>query len=160
MLEERETKLIDWLTNHRMSDASLKEEVGEIASLDNHGADLATELVEREKDAVLIDFSERELAQINEAFHAMEDGTYGICKVCGERIPYERLAIVPMTDRCTEHAEEKPPLQMVDPPKFATNHDLEDLDLAYDVMDDTGQGSQGDVIDHYKRKIKNEELES
>ncbi len=35
------------------------------------------------------------LAQINQALRAMEDGTYGMCRITGQSIPLKRLKAVP-----------------------------------------------------------------
>jgi YteA family regulatory protein len=61
--------------------------VGELSSYDNHPADDATELYEREKDIALNEHAERELKEIEHALQVIENGTYGICEVCGKPIP-------------------------------------------------------------------------
>jgi len=42
----------------------------------------------------------RELQQIEDALRRMKEGTYGICRRCGEAIPYARLEMIPWTDLC------------------------------------------------------------
>ncbi len=37
----------------------------------------------------------------------MEDGTYGICEVCGKPIPFERLEAIPTTTFCKEHSPDQ-----------------------------------------------------
>jgi len=86
---------------------SLRDSVEELSTVDNHPADLATELFEREKDLSLKVHQEDELAKINAALEKIENGTYGICEVCKEPIPYDRLAAIPYTPFCIEHAEAK-----------------------------------------------------
>lgn len=46
---------------------------------------------------------EEKLARVNEAFSAMEEGTYGVCLVCGEMIERQLLKKYPETNRCQEH---------------------------------------------------------
>ena len=41
-----------------------------------------------------------ELARIDRALEAMDDGEYGVCVVCGKDIPFERLKVEPMTQHC------------------------------------------------------------
>lgn len=79
--------------------------VGELSSYDNHPGDLATEVYERGKDIALNEHAEKELESINKALHAINEGTYGICRECSMDIPYERLLAMPTTDTCVEHAE-------------------------------------------------------
>ncbi|MFD2044328.1 TraR/DksA C4-type zinc finger protein [Ornithinibacillus salinisoli] len=101
----RQNELINHVQDHFGNDRELvKESMSELSSYDNHPADLGTELFEREKDVALNEHAEKELEEINEALHAIEDGTYGICSKCGVDIPIERLEAVPTTDRCVQHA--------------------------------------------------------
>ncbi|MBP3039789.1 TraR/DksA C4-type zinc finger protein [Bacillaceae bacterium Marseille-Q3522] len=84
-----------------------RESVGELSIYDNHPADMATELYEREKDFALEGHFYSELNKINLSLKAINDGTYGICKVCKKAIPYERLLVLPTTLYCKEHSPEQ-----------------------------------------------------
>lgn len=94
-------------TNYNADERSLKNSVDELSSYDNHPADLGTELFEREKDHALEEHALEEIEKINIALQAIEDGTYGFCKVCGKAIPDERLEVVPSTLYCIEHTPER-----------------------------------------------------
>ncbi|MFS0864430.1 TraR/DksA C4-type zinc finger protein [Fredinandcohnia sp. 179-A 10B2 NHS] len=80
------------------------ESVGELSSIDNHPADEATALYEREKDIALNEHIEKELEDIEYALQAIENGTYGKCEKCGKDIPFERLQAIPTTTYCVEHS--------------------------------------------------------
>jgi len=70
--------------------------------------DFAEQAVQMENDAVLAGLSAStaaELAQINRALKHIEDGTYGLCAVCGQEIDERRLAALPHSDRCIRCAE-------------------------------------------------------
>ena len=54
----------------------------------------------REVDAALTAMDADELARIDRALEAMDDGEYGVCVVCGKDIPFERLKVEPMTQHC------------------------------------------------------------
>ncbi len=54
----------------------------------------------REVDGALTAMDADELARIDRALEAMEDGEYGQCEECGCAIPFERLKIEPMTQHC------------------------------------------------------------
>ncbi|WP_274651826.1 TraR/DksA C4-type zinc finger protein [Paenibacillus humicola] len=84
--------------------SSQRDDTGELSAIDNHPGDLATETYDREKDVALLEQEDLRLARIDAALEAMADGSYGICRVCGEPIPYERLAAVPDTVYCVEHS--------------------------------------------------------
>lgn len=84
---------------------SLRDSVDELSTIDNHPADLATELFEREKDMALKAHNDDELAKVDAALEAMDNGTYGVCITCGNEIPYDRLAALPYTLFCIDHAD-------------------------------------------------------
>jgi DnaK suppressor protein len=46
----------------------------------------------------------RELAEIELSLRRMDAGGYGICGVCGDKIPLARLKAIPWTRRCVECA--------------------------------------------------------
>lgn len=43
----------------------------------------------------------KEIAQIKHALHQIDEGTYGICTKCGEKIPKARLKAIPYATNCT-----------------------------------------------------------
>ncbi|WP_238192030.1 TraR/DksA C4-type zinc finger protein [Paenibacillus sp. L3-i20] len=100
--EEIESRL--YHNQHYGKAQSLRDQTGELSPIDNHPGDLATELYEREKDIALLEQEELHLKRIEAALTAMENGTYGTCISCGEKIPYERLDAAPDTLYCIEHA--------------------------------------------------------
>lgn len=83
------------------------DSMGELSSYDNHPADEGTELFEREKDIALNEHEQYELANINRAIQAIEEGAYGTCIVCGQDIPIERLEVLPSTVYCIEHTPDR-----------------------------------------------------
>lgn len=60
------------------------------------------EIVEREKNAVLIGVLERKLKDIDAALRSIEKGQYGICERCGEEIEAGRLEIKPDATMCVK----------------------------------------------------------
>lgn len=58
------------------------------------------EIVEREKTLALLHTLERKLDEIDVALRAAKEGTYGICRVCGEPIDPARLEIMPEARMC------------------------------------------------------------
>jgi len=82
---------------------AMNDSVGELSGYDNHPADLGTELFERGKDLALNETDERRLQEIDAALKRMEKGEYGICRACGNEIPFERLEAVPAAEFCVEH---------------------------------------------------------
>jgi len=82
------------------------EDSGELSSYDNHFADSATELDEREKQTMVCENAKRILEEVNEALVRISDGIYGVCIDTGENISYDRLEALPYAKRTVE-AQEK-----------------------------------------------------
>ncbi|MCM3759377.1 TraR/DksA C4-type zinc finger protein [Alkalihalobacillus oceani] len=74
---------------------ALSDLTGELSQYDNHPADAATDLYEREKDYALLEHAEREHEEVEHALQKFADGTYGICEATGQTIPLERLEANP-----------------------------------------------------------------
>lgn len=83
------------------------ESVTELSLYDNHPGDMATELFDREKDQAIEAHEDNQLQAIHEALAAIENGSYGKCKVCEKDIPFERLEALPYTLYCVEHTPRK-----------------------------------------------------
>jgi RNA polymerase-binding transcription factor DksA len=79
---------------------------GELAHYDQHPGDQGTETFEQELDETTDQILEEEERRVKEAQRALADGKYGICIVCGEVIPPERLEAIPETVRCIKHQRE------------------------------------------------------
>jgi len=47
---------------------------------------------------------EEKLADVERALQKLEEGTYGICDVCGDPIAPERLEAIPWATRCVKDA--------------------------------------------------------
>ena len=99
-------RIIKQLQDRFGMEVSYLDSVGELSSYDNHSGDMGTELFERGKDIALNEHVEKELDAINKALHAIDEGTYGICEVCSEDIPYDRLKALPTASTCVEHADD------------------------------------------------------
>jgi DnaK suppressor protein len=82
------------------------EDYGELTSYDNHFADTATQLEEREKQRVLHETANNLLEEVNEALERIKTGTYGVCVDTGKTIPYERLKALPYAKRTVEAQKE------------------------------------------------------
>ncbi len=70
--------------------------------------DFAEQVVELEGEAVLSGVSEAttaEIRQVNRALKRLDDGNYGECAHCGQRIDPRRLEVLPYSDRCVRCAE-------------------------------------------------------
>lgn len=128
-------------THYDADERSLKDSVDELSSYDNHPADLGTELFDREKDHAIGEHSELELEKVNLALQAIEDGTYGKCKVCGTEIPFERLEVIPYTLYCIKHtpdreiATDRPVEEQILTPPFNNSYDTHRNSYVNDSQD-------------------------
>lgn len=68
----------------------------------DHMADTASETFERERDLTLVENLRALLGQAEAAIRRLDDGVYGVCARCDERIPAERLAAHPTAEYCIE----------------------------------------------------------
>jgi RNA polymerase-binding transcription factor DksA len=88
----------------RENPGSISDELGELAEggTDNHLADTATAMYDRELDEGLEEGAKETLVEIDAALQRIEAGTYGDCEVCGKPIGAERLAAIPWARLCID----------------------------------------------------------
>jgi RNA polymerase-binding protein DksA len=84
--EEREEVRLTETSSDRSPDPNTAE-----------GGSLAFEM---EKELSILENTRDILAKVEEALVRIEDGTYGLCDVCGEAIPVARLEALPYTKMC------------------------------------------------------------
>ncbi|EGL82576.1 transcriptional regulator, TraR/DksA family [Caldalkalibacillus thermarum TA2.A1] len=148
--------------------ALVKDSVGELSNYDNHPSDLGTEEYERAKDIALNEHAEQELSDVKRALAAFAEGTYGICEICGEEIPLERLQAVPTTTRCRNHAADrfvsrKRPAEedILEPPFGRFEYDDQDV-VVFDAEDAwqsaAAHGSSDTPSDFYDPAKEYEEM--
>jgi len=114
--ETRYTQLIEKLReerNYSMETAAellnedMRESLGELSLIDNHPADIATEVYERSRDVAQHDRLIHRVEAIDVALARFDQGQYGICEHCGHEIPVERLDVLPYTTVCTACSREE-----------------------------------------------------
>ena len=74
----------------------------ELADVDQHPADGASDLYEEELEETERILLEAEERRIDDARRALAEGTYGTCRNCGQSIPPERLQAAPEAVRCLD----------------------------------------------------------
>ena len=82
-----------------------REASGDLAVVDQHPADTATDTAERELDVSRVAMFEARLRQIDDAFDRLRQGSYGTCIDCGQKIPDERLELLADTPYCVKDAQ-------------------------------------------------------
>lgn len=71
---------------------------------DEHDPEGQTIAWERSQLASLTDALRDRLVELDAAARRVEAGTWGVCEVCGEAIPAERLEARPTARTCVRHA--------------------------------------------------------
>jgi RNA polymerase-binding transcription factor DksA len=97
-LDERLAELLRTRAAMKRSSEGMRE--SELAHIDNHPGDRATEMHDWELDETTGIFLEEEERRIGEARRALANGTYGICADCQKPIPADRLLAMPEAVRC------------------------------------------------------------
>ncbi|HYZ20241.1 MAG TPA: TraR/DksA C4-type zinc finger protein [Gaiellaceae bacterium] len=101
LLEKRErvAHALEYL--HKENPGSMEDETEE-SPIDNHLAETASVTLDREIDYTLEEIDEQVLVSIDEAIARIDNGTYGICDNCGQRIGEERLRAIPWATLCID----------------------------------------------------------
>ena len=103
-LDEERRTTADRLDGLRREFGQVVEATVDANGDDEHDPEGSTIAYERSQVAALIDQAEQHLAEIDAAQTRIEDGTYGLCIVCGREIPEERLEARPTAKTCIDHA--------------------------------------------------------
>lgn len=103
LLQKEKEALLKQMKGNNRFGLNNAEQDNELSSFDNHPADTATEVFEREKDLALFYQAESYLDEIDRSLQRIDQGIYGLCEECGEPIPEERLEVVPTARYCIKH---------------------------------------------------------
>jgi DnaK suppressor protein len=105
LLEEERARLTSAVSFlEKENPGSISDELGELAQggTDNHLGDTASALFDRELDEGIEEGAQQTIVEIDAALQRIEDGTYGICEVCGKPIGAERLEALPWARLCID----------------------------------------------------------
>jgi RNA polymerase-binding protein DksA len=84
----------------------MRESSGDLSAYADHMADAGSDTQEMEKMLDLRNRAERMLEQIEGALERIEEGTYGICVRCEDKISRNRLRAKPFASLCIDCREE------------------------------------------------------
>jgi RNA polymerase-binding transcription factor DksA len=103
-LQEERARLLNAVAFlHGANPGSLEDELGEIGTgTDNHLGDTASATYDRGLDQGLEEGAQQTLEEINAALRRIDEGTYGMCPVCGNPIGAERLRALPWARLCID----------------------------------------------------------
>lgn len=104
-LENERARVVAAIENIRNENpGSVEDETGE-ETYDQHLADVATAMHDRELDYGLAENEQQLLSEIDAALQRIDDGTYGTCSNCGKEIQPERLEALPWAQLCIDCAK-------------------------------------------------------
>ena len=108
LLWEKEQQLRAVVAEHESERSEVRNaETAAERSPDPDSADGGSMAFEFEKE-LSVDRNTRDiLAQVMQAKLALEDGTYGTCRVCDQPIPVARLRVLPHTSLCVQCASRR-----------------------------------------------------
>ena len=99
---ERLTRLHEGLVEEMPAGSEEAAEAEELTVIDQHPADVGSEVFEVQKDISIAHQFESELAEISDALGRVTDGSYGACEACGKPIGKERLEAIPQARYCVD----------------------------------------------------------
>ena len=102
-LDELKKKLIE--KKYEILSSIKKESEDDISEIESGSVigdivDEANSVYEMQLISKLSEKEHQKLEEINEALQRMEEGTYGICVVCGRSIEEKRLLAIPEAKKC------------------------------------------------------------
>lgn len=66
----------------------------------------AVDFLETQQEQSVLVNEQALLTEVEEALKRIENGTYGLCVVCGQPIPEKRLEAIPWASRCVKDEEQ------------------------------------------------------
>ena len=91
----------------QMEDNALNKDHGKTTSMPNNMAELGSGNFDQEFSLSLLASENDALNQIEAAIERIENGGYGECETCGEKIPESRLDAIPYAAQCVQCASQQ-----------------------------------------------------
>lgn len=103
VLETERNRTIESIEDLRGDIASVSKSRRDanLGELDPESAEIAFELSQQ---GAVLEQSTQHLREVTAALARLDDGSYGICAVCGKEISHARLEARPWTAYCVEHS--------------------------------------------------------
>lgn len=86
---------------------SRKDSAGDLSGYAYHMADAGTDAYAQELESNIASGESETLHQIDDALMRIDDGTFGICDMCGEPINVKRLEVMPYACMCIKCQSEE-----------------------------------------------------
>lgn len=76
------------------------------SAVPSHMADMGSDTADQDNTILLMNSEGETLTMVESALERVEDGSYGICQQCENKIPKTRLKALPYTPHCVKCASE------------------------------------------------------
>jgi len=108
-MAEEKTRILEELINLKGEalNKSSKDASGDLSGYSFHMADMATDLYDREFSLELAEGERAILLALGDAIRRIDEGTYGVCDLCGTKISKQRLEAMPQAEHCITCQEKK-----------------------------------------------------
>jgi DnaK suppressor protein len=105
IIEKRRQDTLADLTylKESINDPSNNDSVNESSSYSLHMADHGTETMDREQKFQFVARDEKYIMYLDRALQRIKNKTFGMCSICGLRLPEGRIEAVPHTTVCLEY---------------------------------------------------------
>ena len=100
IIKKKENVLKDIVNSQDIADNMLENSNTSNVNYSSHLADAGADYQEIEKAYYWVQRENKFLKYLDRALEMIDEGTFGICKECDERISSERLMEVPHTSSC------------------------------------------------------------
>ena len=107
IIQKKENVLKDIVDSQDIADNMLENSNTSNVNYSSHLADAGADYQEIEKAYYWVQRENKFLKYLDRALELIDEGTFGICKECDERISSERLMEVPHTSSCFECKNKK-----------------------------------------------------
>ena len=92
-----------------LRDGTQKESSGDLSAYSVHMPDQGSDAIAREMGFLFAAREEKFVTHLEEALSRIKDGTFGICRSCGEGISKPRLKAVPNATECIDCKSKREP---------------------------------------------------
>ena len=102
IIKKKEDVLKEIMSSQDLADNMLENSNTSSVNYSSHLADAGADYQEIEKAYYWVQRENKFLKYLDRALEMIDEGTFGVCKECNERINPERLMEVPHTTSCVE----------------------------------------------------------
>ena len=84
------------------NESTSKEASGDLSSYSFHLADQGTDSMDHQRNFIFAEIDSAVLYDIDTALEKLDDGSFGLCELCGQEIPHARLEVIPFARLCVK----------------------------------------------------------